>query len=50
MSWGGYTFIINLLPIHCLASIVTRRLSPRLYVAYAPFIIFGTLEAGEQLP
>ena len=45
-SWGGYSFIINLIPIHCLACIFTGRLSARLYVAYAPFIVMGTLEAG----
>ena len=46
-SWGGYTFIINLLPIHCLACVVTGRLTPRLYVAYAPLIVIGTLEAAS---
>ena len=45
-SWGGYSFIINLLPIHCLACIFTGRLSARLYVAYAPLIVIGTLVAG----
>ena len=47
-SWGGYSFIINLLPIHCLASIFTGRLTAKLYIAYAPLIVLGTLEAGEQ--
>ena len=46
MSWGGYSFIINLLPIHCLACIITGRLSARLYVAFAPLIVLGTLLAG----
>lgn len=45
-SWGGYSFIINLLPIHCLASIFTGRLTAKLYIAYAPLIVLGTLEAG----
>ena len=43
MSWGAYTFIINLIPIHCLASIFTGRMNPRIYVAYAPLIVLGTL-------
>ena len=47
MSWGGYSFIINLLPIHCLACVFTGRLSHRLYVAYAPLIVMGTIGAGE---
>ena len=45
-SWGGYSFIINLLPIHCLASIFTGRLTAKLYIAYAPLIVLGTIEAG----
>ena len=46
MSWGGYSFVINLLPIYCLASIFTGRLSSRLYIAFAPLVIMGTLMAG----
>lgn len=48
-SWGGYSFIINLLPIHCLACVVTGRLTPKLYIAYAPFVVLGTLTAGAEL-
>lgn len=47
MSWGGYTFIINLLPIHCLASVLSGRLTGKLYVAYAPLVVLGTLLAGK---
>ena len=42
-SWGGYSFIVNLLPIHCLACIVFGRVSYKLYVAYAPFVVMGAL-------
>lgn len=45
-SWGGYTFIINLIPMHALLCIVTGRYSPRLYIAYAPLVILGTLLAA----
>lgn len=45
-SWGGYTFIINLIPIHALLCIVTGRFSARLYIAYAPLVILGTLLAA----
>lgn len=48
-SWGGYSFIINLLPIHCLACVVTGRLTPKLYIAYAPFVVLGTITAGAGL-
>jgi len=44
-SWGGYTFIINLIPIHALAMIVTNNFSANLYVAYSQFILNGTLLA-----
>lgn len=37
-SWGGYTFIINLIPMHALLCIVTGRYSSRLYIAYAPLV------------
>ena len=37
-SWGGYTFIINLIPMHALLCIVTGRYSPRLYIAYCPLV------------
>ena len=46
-SWGGYTFIINLLPIHCLACVFTGQLTAKLYIAFAPLILIGTIEAGE---
>ncbi|XP_038879419.1 dolichyl-diphosphooligosaccharide--protein glycosyltransferase subunit STT3A isoform X1 [Benincasa hispida] len=45
-SWGGYTFIINLIPMHALLCIVTGRYSSRLYIAYAPFVVLGTLLAA----
>lgn len=45
-SWGGYTFIINLIPMHVLLCIVTGRFSANLYIAYAPLVIFGTLLAA----
>ncbi|KAL8489729.1 hypothetical protein ACS0TY_025084 [Phlomoides rotata] len=45
-SWGGYTFIINLIPMHALLCIVTGRYSARLYIAYAPLVILGTLFAA----
>ncbi|PRW05846.1 STT3 subunit of Oligosaccharyl transferase [Chlorella sorokiniana] len=46
-SWGGYSFIANLLPIHCLACIVFNRVSSRLYIAYAPWVILGALAAAN---
>ncbi|XP_022729401.1 dolichyl-diphosphooligosaccharide--protein glycosyltransferase subunit STT3A-like isoform X2 [Durio zibethinus] len=45
-SWGGYTFIINLIPMHVLLCIVTGRYSSRLYIVYAPLVVLGTLLAA----
>lgn len=45
LSWGGYSFVINLLPIYCLTCIVFGRLTSRLYVAFAPLVLIGTLVA-----
>ncbi|GFR46632.1 hypothetical protein Agub_g8241 [Astrephomene gubernaculifera] len=42
LSWGGYSFIINLLPLYCLACIFFGRLTGRLYVAFAPLVAIGT--------
>ncbi|KAK8523187.1 hypothetical protein V6N13_113139 [Hibiscus sabdariffa] len=46
-SWGGYTFIINLIPMHVLLCVITGRYSSRLYIAYAPLVVLGTLLAAS---
>lgn len=33
-AWGGYVFIINLIPLHVLVLLLTGRFSPKIYVAY----------------
>merc|ERR1712168_793895 len=42
-SWGGYVFLINLIPLHVLALMVTGRFSHRIYVAYSAFFCLGTI-------
>lgn len=42
-SWGGYVFLINLIPIHVLALMVTGRFSHRIYVAYCTVYCLGTI-------
>lgn len=42
-SWGGYVFLINLIPLHVLALMVTGRFSHRVYVAYSTLYCLGTL-------
>ncbi|KAL1918331.1 uncharacterized protein VTP21DRAFT_2991 [Calcarisporiella thermophila] len=48
-AWGGYVFIINLIPIHALALVLMGRFSTRLYVAYSTFYVLGTL-GSMQIP
>ena len=42
-AWGGYVFIINLIPIYVLVMCLVGRYSQRLYVAYNTFYVLGTL-------
>lgn len=46
-AWGGYVFIINIIPIHVLALLITGRYSSRVYVAYSTFYLLGTLLAMQ---
>jgi dolichyl-diphosphooligosaccharide--protein glycosyltransferase len=48
-AWGGYVFIINLIPMHVFALILMGRFSPRLYVSYSTFYVLGTL-SSMQIP
>lgn len=41
--WGGYIFLINLIPIYVLVMLFSGRYSHRLYVAYNTFYVLGTL-------
>jgi hypothetical protein len=42
-SWGGYVFLINLIPLHVLALMISGRFSHKVYVAYSTVYILGTL-------
>jgi dolichyl-diphosphooligosaccharide--protein glycosyltransferase len=48
-AWGGYVFIINLIPLHVFALILMGRYSHRLYVSYSTFYLLGTL-LSMQIP
>jgi asparagine N-glycosylation enzyme membrane subunit Stt3 len=37
-SWGGYVFLINLIPLHVLVLMFTGHFSHRIYVAYSTVI------------
>lgn len=42
-SWGGYVFLINIIPIHVFVLMVSGRFSHRIYVAYSTVYSLGTL-------
>jgi dolichyl-diphosphooligosaccharide--protein glycosyltransferase len=44
-AWGGYVFIINIIPIYVVIMIVAGRYSSRLYIAYSVFYTLGSLMA-----
>ncbi|XP_038076647.1 dolichyl-diphosphooligosaccharide--protein glycosyltransferase subunit STT3B-like [Patiria miniata] len=42
-AWGGYVFIINLIPLHVCVLLMMGRFSYRIYVAFSVFYILGTV-------
>jgi dolichyl-diphosphooligosaccharide--protein glycosyltransferase len=48
-AWGGYVFIINLIPLYTLFLIIIGRTDVKVYIAYSVFYILGTL-LSMQVP
>lgn len=46
-AWGGYVFIINMIPIYVLVMLFAGRHSSRLYIAYSTFYALGSLLAMQ---
>jgi dolichyl-diphosphooligosaccharide--protein glycosyltransferase len=46
-AWGGYVFIINIIPIYVVVMVMAGRYSSRLYVAYSTFYVLGSLMAMQ---
>jgi len=44
-AWGGYSFIINIIPIFVIAVIFANKFNYRIYIAYSVFYILGTVLA-----
>ncbi len=44
-SWGGYVFIINIIPLFVLGCIFINKLNSKIFIAYNIFYTFGTLMA-----
>ncbi|XP_019630138.1 PREDICTED: dolichyl-diphosphooligosaccharide--protein glycosyltransferase subunit STT3B-like isoform X1 [Branchiostoma belcheri] len=48
-AWGGYVYIINLIPLHVFVLLLMGRFSYRIFVAYCAFFILGLL-LSMQIP
>lgn len=48
-AWGGYVFIINLIPLHVFVLLLMGRYSHRLFTSYTTFYILGLL-LSMQIP
>merc|ERR1711936_387593 len=42
-SWGGYVFLINLIPMHVFTLMICGRFNHRVYVAYSTVYCIGTI-------
>ena len=48
-AWGGYVFIINLIPLHVFVLLLMGRYNERIYSAYNTFFIISLL-CSMQIP
>lgn len=48
-AWGGYVFIINLIPLHVFVLLIMNRYSHRLFTSYTTFYILGLI-FSMQIP
>jgi len=48
-AWGGYVFIINLIPLYILFLVIIGRTDIKIYISYSVFYILGTL-LSMQIP
>eukprot|EP00731_Ephydatia_muelleri_P014010 Em0007g1320a len=47
-AWGGYVFIINLVPLHVFVLLLMGRFSTRIYVAYSTFYLLGLIMSMQS--
>ena len=48
-AWGGYVFIINLIPLHVFVLLIMGRYSRKIFIAYTSFFIVGLI-LSMQIP
>ena len=44
-AWGGYSFIINIIPIFVVCVIFANKFNMKIYIAYTVFYVLGTMLA-----
>ena len=44
-AWGGYSFIINIIPIFVICIIFANKFNMKIYIAYSVFYVLGTMLA-----
>ena len=44
-AWGGYSFIINIIPIFVVCIIFANKFNMKIYIAYSVFYVLGTVLA-----
>ena len=44
-AWGGYSFIINIIPIFVICIIFANKFNMKIYIAYTVFYVLGTMLA-----
>ena len=45
LSWGGYNFIINMIPVFVLGTMFIQKFNTKIYIAYSIFYTLGSLMA-----
>ncbi|KAF7632801.1 hypothetical protein Mgra_00007790 [Meloidogyne graminicola] len=48
-AWGGYVFIINLIPLHVLLLVISGNYTNKVYIAYTTFYVLGQLMAMQLI-
>ncbi len=46
-AWGGYVYIINIIPLHVFVCILLSRLDRRMYIAYSVFYVLAVALAMQ---
>lgn len=42
-SWGGYSFVITFIPVFVLGTILTKKYTQRVYIAYSAFYVLANI-------